>query len=167
MDGLFHAILLFVALQRLAELAWSTRNARRLKAAGAREVGRRHYPLLVLLHAGWLLSMAVQVPFGTPVFWPMLLVFVLLQAARVWVLVSLGRFWTTRILTLPGAPLVAHGPYRFMRHPNYLIVAAEIAVVPLLVGAWKLALIFSALNALLLAWRIRLEDEALAPRRRP
>jgi methyltransferase len=88
-----------------------------------------------------------------------------LQAARLWVLASLGRFWTTRIVILPGAPLVRRGPYRYLRHPNYLVVAAEIAVLPLVFGAWGIALVFSLLNLVLLIQRIRVEDAALAPRR--
>ena len=91
--------------------------------------------------------------------------FLALQAARVWVLATLGRYWTTRIITLPDAPLVRRGPYRFVRHPNYLIVAAEIAVLPLVFGAWQIALVFSILNLLLLSHRIRRENAALAGRR--
>jgi methyltransferase len=92
-------------------------------------------------------------------------VFLILQGARLWVLVSLGRYWTTRVITVPGAPLVRRGPYRYFRHPNYLVVVAEIAVLPIAFGAWVVAVVFSALNAALLAWRISLEDQALAPRR--
>src|SRR5262249_24074026 len=96
---------------------------------------------------------------------PLLAAFAILQGLRLWVLLSLGRYWTTRIITVPGAPLVRRGPYRFLRHPNYLVVAAEIAMLPLAFGAWVVAVVFSALNAALLAWRIALEDQALAPRR--
>ncbi len=103
-------------------------------------------------------------PASAPVFWPLLAVFALLQAARLWVIASLGRYWTTRIITLPGAPIVRRGPYRWLRHPNYAIVAAEIAVLPLAFGAWPIAVVFSGLNALLLRHRIRLEEQALAPR---
>ena len=97
--------------------------------------------------------------------WPLLGAFLLLQAARLWVIASLGRFWTTRVITLPGAPLVRRGPYRWLKHPNYLVVVAEIAVLPLTFGAWALALGFSLANAALLADRIRTEEKALAPRR--
>lgn len=89
----------------------------------------------------------------------------MLQAGRIWVIASLGRFWTTRIVTLEDAPLVRRGPYRFLRHPNYVVVAAEIVVLPLVFGAWQLALIFGALNLGVLAWRIRVEEQALKPRR--
>lgn len=158
-------VLLLVAVQRLAELAYARHNTRRLLAEGAQEVGARHYPLLVGLHALWLFALLVLVPAGTPPHWGLLVVFLALQVARLWVLVSLGRYWTTRIITLPSAPLVRKGPYRLLRHPNYWIVAAEIAVLPLAFGAWEIALGFSLANALLLAHRIRLENGALGPRR--
>ena len=159
------AIVLFIAVQRLAELAWAARNARLLRAAGAVEVGAAHYPLFVLLHGGWLASLALLVPADTPPDPPFVAAFIVLQAARLWIIATLGRFWTTRILTLPGAPLVRRGPYRLVRHPNYLVVALEIPVVPLIAGAWHIALVFGSLNLALLAWRIRVEDGALARRR--
>ena len=165
--GVPQIVVLLVALQRAAELAYANRNSRRLLAAGAIEHGRRHYPLLVLLHAAWLAAVFFLVPPEAPVIWPLIAVYLLLQAARLWAVASLGRFWTTRVITLPGAPLVRRGPYRWLKHPNYLIVAAEIAVLPLAFGAWALALGFSLANAGLLAARIRVEDEALAPRRAP
>ncbi len=164
--GLPQAIVLLVAAQRLAELAYARRNARRLLAEGGIEHGARRYPLLVLLHAGWLAALFLLVPPEAGVSWPLIGVYLLLQAARLWVQVSLGRFWTTRVITLPQAPLIARGPYRWLKHPNYLVVAAEIAVLPLAFGAWQLALAFSLANAVLLADRIRTEEAALAPRRR-
>lgn len=160
-------LVLLVALQRLAEVAWARRNERRLRAAGGIELGAAHYPLFFLLHGGWLAALWLFVPADAPVIWPLLILFGLLQAARLWVIGSLGRYWTTRVLTVPGAPLIERGPYRFMRHPNYLVVAAEIAVLPLAFGAWEVAVVFSALNGLLLWYRIRVEEEALAPRRAP
>lgn len=163
--GVPQIVVLLVALQRAAELLYADRNSRRLLAAGAIEHGRRHYPLLVLLHAAWLAAMFFLVPSGAPVIWPLIAAYLLLQAARLWAVASLGRFWTTRVITLPGAPLVRRGPYRWLKHPNYLVVAAEIAVLPLAFGAWALALGFSLANAGVLAARIRVEDEALAPRR--
>ena len=158
-------VLGLVATQRLAELIHSRRNTRRLLAEGGHEVGAGHYPLIVGLHAAWLLALLLLVPSEAPVNWPLLALFLALQAARLWVLASLGRFWTTRIVILPGAPLVRRGPYRYLRHPNYLVVAAEIAVLPLVFGAWGIALVFSLLNLVLLIQRIRVEDAALAPRR--
>lgn len=158
-------VLGLVALQRLGELIWSRRNERRLKAAGAIEVGAKHYPLLVLLHTSWLVAMMALVPPGTvPDPW-LLAAYLAVQGLRLWTMASLGRFWTTRILTLPDAPLVRRGPYRWVRHPNYVVVIAEVALLPLAFGAVGIALIFSAANLILLAIRIRAEDAALAPRR--
>ena len=162
--SLSQALVLLVLAQRLAEVLWARRNERRLLSQGAIEVGARHYPLFFLLHGAWLAALALLVPDGAPVFWPLLAVFALLQAARLWVIASLGRYWTTRIITLPGAPVVRRGPYRWLRHPNYAIVAAEIAVLPLAFGAWPIAVVFSALNAMLLRHRIRIEEQALASR---
>ena len=158
-------VVLLVALQRLAELAYARRNTRRLLAEGAREAGAGHYPHMVSLHAAWLVALLFLVPADASVDWGLLALFLSLQAGRVWVIASLGRYWTTRVITLPEAPLVRRGPYRFLRHPNYLIVVAEIAVLPLAFGAWQLALVFTLLNAALLAWRIRIEDRVLAVRR--
>jgi methyltransferase len=159
-----YALLAFVAAQRLGELAYARRNTRRLIADGAIESGAGHYPLLVLLHAAWLATLALSVDATTRIDPWLLAVFGLLQVARVWIVLTLGRFWTTRIITLPGAPLVRRGPYRFLNHPNYLVVIAEIAVVPLMFGWIWQALLFSALNALLLWHRMRIEAAALAPR---
>ena len=163
--SLCHWLVLLVAAQRLAEVAWARRNERRLLAAGGIEFGASHYPLFFVLHGSWLAALWVLVPADAPVIWPLLVLFALLQAARLWVIASLGRYWTTRIVTVPGAPLVQRGPYRWIKHPNYLVVMAEIAVLPLAFGAWEIALLFSALNALLLCHRIRVEEAALAPRR--
>ncbi len=158
-------VLGLVALQRLGELVWSRRNERRLREAGAIEIGAEHYPLLVLLHTGWLVTMLVMVPPETvPNQW-LLAAYLGVQGLRLWTMASLGRFWTTRILTLPDAPLVRRGPYRWVRHPNYQVVVAEVALLPLAFGAIGIALIFSAANLILLAIRIRAEDAALAPRR--
>jgi methyltransferase len=158
-------VVLLVALQRLIELLIAQRNTTRLLAQGGREIGAAHYPLFILLHGGWLVALFALTPADAPISWPLLTLFVLLQLGRVWVVVSLGRYWTTRIVTLPAAPLVKRGPYRFLRHPNYLIVIGEIAVLPLTFGQWQLAAVFSVLNLALLAWRIRIEDAALSPRR--
>lgn len=162
---IFHAVLAFVILQRLAELAWSARNTRRLLARGGREVGARHYPLFVLLHASWLVALALTVPAETQPDWSLLGVFALLQLLRIWVVATLGPYWTTRIITLDDAPLVRRGPFRWLRHPNYAVVVAEIAVLPLAFGAWPVALVWSLLNAALLCHRIRLEDASLQTRR--
>lgn len=154
-------LIAFLVAQRLAELVLAQSNTRRLRAAGAVEVGGRHYPLIVALHVGWLASLW-WLGRGQPVDRMWLALLVVLQAGRVWTIASLGRRWTTRVIVLPGAAPVARGPYRWMRHPNYLIVALEIAVVPLALGLPLVALAFSLANAALLAWRIRIENRALA-----
>ena len=155
------AILAFVTLQRLAELGLSKANTRRLLAAGAREHSPGHYSLIVAVHAAWLAALWWFAP-GRPIDIPLLLLFALLQIGRVWVIRTLGPRWTTRIIVLPGAPLVDSGPFRFVSHPNYLVVIGEIAVLPLVFGLWEIALIFSLLNAAVLAIRIRAESRALA-----
>ena len=157
-------VLALVAAQRLAEMLWAGHNTRRLLAQGAREVGRRHYPLFIALHAAWLSAILATTPFDRPPDWALLGLFGLLQFGRLWVIWTLGRFWTTRIVTLDAMPLVRFGPYRLTRHPNYWIVAAEIAVLPLAFGNWTVAVVFSVLNAALLRHRIRIEDAALAGR---
>ena len=153
-------ILALVTLQRLSELWLSNRNTRRLILEGAYEVAPGHYPLIVAVHALWLAALWWLAP-SQPIdgFW--LGMFVLIELARIWVLASLGKRWTTRIIVLPEAPLVRRGPYRWVNHPNYLVVIAEIAVLPLVFGLWQLALIFSALNAAVLTVRIREENRAL------
>ena len=157
-------ILALVTLQRLAELVLSRRNTEALLARGGYEVAPRHYPLIVAVHALWLAALWWLAP-GLPIVWPLIGVFFLLQLARLWVLATLGERWTTRIIILPGAPLVTGGPFRFFRHPNYLVVAAEIAVLPLAFGLWQAALAFSIANAVVLAIRIRAEEKALLPAR--
>lgn len=158
-------VLALVAAQRLVELWLSARNTRRLLARGAREVGAGHYPLMVVLHAGWLVMTGLTTSPLTQPSWPLLGLYLALQAARVWVIASLGPYWTTRIITLDGAPLVKRGPYRWLRHPNYLIVALEIAILALAFGLPAIALIFTLLNASALAVRITAEARALAPLR--
>lgn len=154
-----------VAAERGLELAYALHNSRALRRRGAIECGRGHYPLLVALHALWLVALLLLVPTETRPDAGLLVVFIGLQGLRLWIIASLGPYWTTRVLTLPAAPLVRRGPYRFLRHPNYLVVAAEIAVLPLAFGAWQIAFGFSIANAALLAWRIRIEEQALRPRR--
>lgn len=155
-------VIALVALQRLAELALARRNTDRLMDAGGIEHGAGHYPVMVLFHAGWLVALLAAADGG--VSWPWLALFLALQAARVWVVASLGRYWTTRVITVPGAPLVRRGPYRWLRHPNYLVVALEIPVLPLALGLPWLALGFGLANLGVLWWRIRVEERALVDR---
>jgi methyltransferase len=154
-------LLAFITVQRLAELWLARRNTRALLAAGGIEYGAAHYPLIVALHAAWLTCLWV-LGHAQPVdrFW--LALFALLQAARAWVIFSLGPRWTTRIIVVPGVPLIAHGPYRFVRHPNYVVVALENAVVPLALGLPLVALAFFVMNLGVLSVRIRAENAALA-----
>ncbi len=162
MFGPAQIVALLVAAQRLGELAYARRNTKRLRAAGGVEHGARHYPLIVALHAGWLAALAVLVPAGAPVDWGLLGLYGLLQVGRLWVIVSLGARWTTRVIVPPGIVRVTRGPYRFLRHPNYLVVALEIPLLPLAFGAWHIALGFGLANLALLAHRIRVEERALA-----
>lgn len=157
-------LLALIIMERLGELWLARRNTARLLAAGAVEMGAAHYPLFVLLHGAWIAAMALTIPAQAPVEAAPLVLLGLLLAARVWVMASLGPLWTTRIITLPGVPLVRRGPYRFLTHPNYLVAAGEIAVVPLVFGAWGIAVAFSAVNGVLLAHRIKVEEAALAER---
>lgn len=157
-------ILGLVAAERLFELIHAARNTRLLIAQGATELGAGHYPLIVLLHAAWLLAIFALAPRDLPPVWIWLGLYLVLQAARAWVIMSLGPYWTTRIISMPQAPLVRRGPYRFLRHPNYAVVIGEIAVLPLVFRETNVALVFSALNLGLLAWRIRVENDVLALR---
>lgn len=154
------ALLAFVTLQRLIELPIANANTRRLIAAGGHEVGASHYPLIVALHASWLITLWL-LAVGKPIHIPFLLLFLLIEGGRIWVLRTLGSRWTTRIIVVPGEQLVKAGPYRFVDHPNYLVVIGEIAVLPLVFGLWQIALVYSLLNAVVLAVRISVENRAL------
>jgi methyltransferase len=149
-----------VTAERIAELYLARRNTAALLAKGAFEVAPRHYPAIVLMHALWLASLWI---FGaTRTISPTwLAIFLLLQVLRVWTLMTLGPRWTTRIIILPGAPLVSNGPYRIVSHPNYVVVVGEIATLPLCLGLPWIALVFSGANAILLSIRIRAENVAL------
>jgi methyltransferase len=150
--------------QRLGELVIARRNTRRLLARGGREVGAAHYPLFILLHTAWIAALAIFVPYDRWPYLPLIVIYLLLQLARVWVITSLGPYWTTRIITLDEAPVVRRGPYRFIRHPNYLVVGMELLVLPLAFRAWWIAAVFTVLNTLLIAYRISVEERALASR---
>ncbi|SCB62075.1 methyltransferase [Rhizobium aethiopicum] len=154
------ALLTFVTLQRLGELVFARRNTAALLARGGREVAPEHYRIMVALHAAWIMGLWLLAP-GRPIqpFW--LVVFIGLQALRLWVLATLKDRWTTRIVVLPGSPLVKSGPYRFLRHPNYAIVVGEIAALPLAFGLTVYAIVFSFLNAAILHVRVKAENAAL------
>lgn len=164
------AFLLLIGLiagQRLWELAVSRRHVRALMARGAREVGAGHYPWMVALHSAFLVSCVAEVwlldrPFRPAQALPWLVVLAAALGLRAWTLRSLGERWTTRVMVLPGAPLVTRGPYRWLRHPNYLVVVLELAAIPMLHGAWLTALLFGAANLALLTRRIGAEEAALA-----
>lgn len=154
------ALLTFVTLQRLAELIHARRNTAALLAEGGQEIAPGHYPYVVAMHTAWLVSLWLLAT-GQPVDPVWFVIFMVLQGLRVWVLVTLKGRWTTRIIVLPGAPLVESGPYRFLSHPNYAVVVGEIAVLPLAFGLPLHAIIFSLLNAAILTIRIRAENAAL------
>lgn len=158
-------VLALVTLQRLGELVISRHNTRRLLAQGAIEVAPGHYPFVVMIHAVWLITLWI---WGREqdVNLAALSIFILLQAIRLWALATLGSRWTTRIIVLPNAPMVTSGPYRYLSHPNYAIVVAEIAILPLALHLVLIASIFTVLNALGLVIRIRAESRALATVRR-
>lgn len=160
-----------VGLQRLLELRLSRRNERRARARGAVERGAGHYPWMVALHVLWLLSTLIEGLLRGPVFpvyWPVpLALFLLVQPLRYWAILSLGERWNTKVLVVPGERLVRRGPYRYLSHPNYVVVVVEVLTFPLIFGAWITALAFSMLNAALLYVRIREENLALGELAKP
>jgi methyltransferase len=165
--GWYVLLILAVGFERLAELRLSLRHARWAMARGGVETGQGHYPWMVLLHTGLLVGCLVEVlvahrPFLPWLGWPMLAVVLLAQALRWWCIGTLGVRWNTRVIVVPGLPLVTGGPYRFLRHPNYLAVVAEGVALPLVHTGWITATVFTALNAWLLTVRIRCETRALA-----
>ena len=159
--NLASVILALVTVQRLGELVLSRHNTSKLLTRGAIEVGAGHYPLIVSVHAAWLIALWIWGR-DESVNLVALALFIVLQGLRVWIIATLGARWTTRIIVLPGEPLVASGPYRYLSHPNYAVVAAEIATLPLALHLPMLALIFTALNAAVLAIRLRAETRALS-----
>ncbi|MFF5897838.1 isoprenylcysteine carboxyl methyltransferase family protein [Streptomyces argenteolus] len=163
----YTALVLAVAAERLAELAVASRHTRWSLARGGTEAGRGHYPAMVTLHTALLGACLVEAWLGNRPFlpwlgWTMVAVVAAAQGLRWWCVRTLGRRWNTRVIVVPGLPLVTGGPYRFFRHPNYVAVAAEGAALPLVHGAWVTAVLFTVLNAALMAVRVRCEDGALA-----
>lgn len=153
-------LLAYLTVQRLIELWWARQNEARLMASGGIEYGHSHLPLMILFHAAWMAGLWL-LAYDRPVQPLFLALFIVLQMARFWVLATLGRRWTIRVIVVPGERLVAQGPYRFFRHPNYAVVTGEIAVMPLALGLPAYALVFSILNAGMLAIRITAENAAL------
>ncbi|WP_086561329.1 isoprenylcysteine carboxyl methyltransferase family protein [Streptomyces africanus] len=166
-EAWFTVLVLAVGLERVAELAVSRRNAAWSLARGGVESGRGHYPFMVVLHTGLLVGALVEVWVGRPdvvpvLAWSMLALVALAQGLRWWCIATLGRQWNTRVIVVPGATRVTGGPYRWIPHPNYVAVVAEGFALPLVHSAWITAVVFTALNGLLLATRVRAEDAALA-----
>ena len=164
---LYVGLIVLVAAERLGELAITARNARRLRRRGGFEVGSAHFLPMALLHTGLLIAGPTEVwlldrPFLPLLGWPMLAVVGGTMGLRYWAITSLGDRWTTRVFVVPGEPPAAKGPYRWLRHPNYLAVIVEVAALPLVHAAWWTAITFSAGNALILRTRIGVEEEALA-----
>ena len=162
---IFYIILSIVIVQRLLELVIAKRNEKNMRAQGAYEVGASHYPLMILLHVSFFISLLVEVTTfnltPSPLFLVFLILFLCVQGLRVWCLMSLGSFWNTKIIILPGANVVTKGPYKYLRHPNYLVVSMEIALLPLMFEAYFTAICFTILNAMMLSIRIPTEERAL------
>ena len=162
--GLPQIAALLVLLQRGLEELYSQRNTKRLLRMGAHEVGRDYYPVVATAHLGWIAALCLLVPVDAPVHPVLLAAFLALQPLRYWIIGTLGRFWTHRVITLPGALIVQEGPYRFLRHPNYAVTLAETLVLPLAFGQVALGLIFTAIWGAVLQYKICLEEQALATR---
>jgi methyltransferase len=155
----------FIILQRLAELTIAKRNEQWMKSKGAIEFGQGHYPAMVFIHTAFFIVFISEVSLlekGLSDFWPILLsLFVMTQAMRVWALTSLGRYWNTKIIILPGAEVIKKGPYKIIKHPNYLIVALELIIIPLVFNAFFTMALFTLLNIIILSIRIPAEEKAL------
>jgi methyltransferase len=163
----FWSVILIVIIQRLVELKIAARNEVWLKQQGAIEYGHRHYKFIVLLHTCFFLSIIAEyylrgrhteIGFLSYLFF---VIFIFLQAGRIWVLASLGKYWNTKILRIPGAELVSKGPYKYFKHPNYIVVVLELAVIPMMFNLYYTAIVFTMLNAVMLTVRIKEENRAL------
>ena len=154
-----------IALQRIFEVFYAQRNTRALMAQGAVEAGANHYPILIGMHVAWFIAVVLALPHPVIINWWLIATMAVLQLLRLWVMTALGPYWTTRVITLDSAPLITSGPFRYLRHPNYMVVVAEIAILPLAFGEIWVAIVFSILNAAMLSWRISVENQALAARR--
>lgn len=166
MISLFYIIFTFVIVQRLAEMVYAKSNEKVIRKKGAVESGAEHYKWIVLLHVLFFIALLTEVLYfkteGSVIWWIFLIIFVVAQILRVWAIASLGRFWNTKILVIPGAEKVNKGPYRWLPHPNYIVVALELASLPMIFGAWRTAIVFTVANAILLLFvRIPAEEKAL------
>jgi len=157
-------VLIFLMLQRLGELVYANKNTKALMARGAREYGKSHYPYMVVIHGAFLASLFLFTRPFADIVWPLLILFLMLQAARLWVLKTLGPYWTTRVISSPEFPKVTGGPFLLVRHPNYCVVTAEIFFIPLIFGHIWLSLLFSILNAIILTIRLGVENQILSER---
>jgi len=156
-----------VLLQRGAEEIHSARNTKRLIAAGGREEGAEYYPVVAFAHLGWIAGLFFLIPADAAIIWPLLGLFLVLQVLRYWVIATLGRYWTHRIITLDDAPVIRAGPYRILQHPNYAVTYAETFLLPLVFGGLALAIIMTAIWVAVIRYKIVLEDRAIGRRRRP
>jgi methyltransferase len=164
--GLPQIIALIILIQRGAEELYSARNTQALIAAGAREAGQSFYPVVATTHLAWIASLFFLIPATATASYLLAVVYIALQVVRYWIIATLGRFWTHRIFTLDNAPVVRRGPYGYVRHPNYAVTIAETFLLPMVFGALALGMIMGAVWTAVLAYKIKLEDEALSARRR-
>lgn len=156
---------LLVLLQRGGEELYSARNTRKLLSQGGHEEGRDYYPVVAVTHLAWIASLFFLIPPDAPIVWPLLVLYLVLQVARYWIIGTLGPYWTHRIITLETAPVVRKGPYSWVRHPNYMVTIAETLLLPMVFGAAALGAIMTAVWSAVLYYKIVLEDAALAKRR--
>ncbi len=157
-------VAIIILIQRALEDLHSARNTRRLLAEGGFESGRGYYPVVVVAHLAWVAAIFLLIPADAKINWPLMGLYLMLQVARYWVILTLGPYWTHRIITPRAAPLVTDGPFRFVRHPNYLVLMLETVLLPLVFGAWEVSLITMAVMGIVLRYKIMLENEALAAR---
>lgn len=156
---------LLILLQRGLEEIYAAHNTRALLAAGGREVGADYYPVVAVTHLAWIAALFLLIPATAPIVWPLLALYLALQVVRYWVIATLGRYWTHRVITLPEAPVVRAGPYRYLRHPNYAVTITETFLLPLVFGAMAVGVIFGCVWAAVLYYKMLIEDQALAARR--
>jgi methyltransferase len=156
---------LIILVQRGLEEIYSARNTRLLLAEGGEEVGREYYPVVAITHLGWIAALFLLIPANAPILWPLLAAYLALQVVRYWVIAMLGRYWTHRIITLEGAPIVRGGPYKYLRHPNYAVTMVETFLLPLVFADAGVAVVFGAVWSAVLYYKIILEDGALSLRR--